>query len=267
MTVTTSGQGTVEKSPDETQYNHNETVTLTAHGSSDYEFDRWEGDLSGTQNTDFFTMNSDKNVHAFFLPSNEIITTPSKPSGPSVGSVNQVLTFSTGGAASNFGHAVEYRFDWGDGTRSDWDGETQSHAWSRSGSSFAAAQARCGTDTSVVSDWSSGTIVNITDTGIEKISTHDVPTQFQLSQNYPNPLNGETSISFHLPYSCSVRIDIFNVHGKRIATLANDIFQAGTYRVRWDGKRETGDFVTSGVYMYSMMAGDYQSTRTMLFLK
>jgi len=267
LSVIVNGQGTVSKNPNKTEYNHGENVTLTAQASENYRFDRWDGDLSGSQNPASLTLTGDKTISAYFLPSNETITTPSTPTGPSIGSLGQDLTFTTGGAVSSLGHPVEYRFDWGDGIRSDWGNGVQSHRWSITGFNYVTAQARCATHTSVVSSWSSGMVVNISDTGVESVSENGIPSDFYLSQNVPNPFNGDTWITFHLPHSCRVRVDIFNVSGKLICTLHEGATPPGAYRIRWDGTRPSGDPVPSGVYLYRIIAGTYCSSKTMMFLK
>jgi len=90
------------------------------------------------------------------------VSTPSTPSGPSSGCVGQTLMFTTGGASDSLGHSVQYRFDWGDGTYSPWSSSTSaSHSYSSPGPYEVKAQARCSVDTSVVSAWSSATIVTI----------------------------------------------------------------------------------------------------------
>ncbi len=88
----------------------------------------------------------------------ETITTPDTPSGPSTASPGQIVTFTTGGASSNLGHAVQYRFDWDDGSYSTWSpSPSASHSWSGEGNYIVRAQARCSIHTSVVSEWSDGT--------------------------------------------------------------------------------------------------------------
>ena len=90
------------------------------------------------------------------------VSTPSTPTGPSSGEVGQSLTFSTGGASCSWGHPVEYRFDWNDGTYSSWSSSsTASKVWSSPGTYEVRAQARCASDHSVVSGWSSAKTVVI----------------------------------------------------------------------------------------------------------
>jgi len=109
-------------------------------------------------------------------PPPETISTPTTPSGPSGGQLGQSIAFSTGGAVSNLGHRVQYRFDWGDGTLSDWSSSTEaSHTWGGAGSYGVKAQARCGAHPDVVSAWSAEHIVTIGHPP-ESVSAPDIPT-------------------------------------------------------------------------------------------
>ncbi len=83
------------------------------------------------------------------------VSIPDIPIGPSTGEIDQNLTFSSGGATCTLDHSVQYAFDWGDGTSSDWSASTSaSHAYTEEGTYYIRARARCATDPSVVSDWS-----------------------------------------------------------------------------------------------------------------
>jgi hypothetical protein len=87
----------------------------------------------------------------------ETVSTPSTPSGISNGLTSTSYFYGTGGSSSSEGHSVQYLFDWGDGTNSGWlpVGQTSaSKSWSSAGTYSVMAQARCATDTSVVSSWS-----------------------------------------------------------------------------------------------------------------
>jgi len=112
------------------------------------------------------------------------VSTPSTPIGPSSGEVGQSLTFSTGGASCSQGHAVEYRFDWGDGTYSSWSSSTSaSKSWGNPGTYSVRAQARCAVDNSVVSSWSSALTVTI--------SSNNPPN----TPTLVSPENGATGLS------------------------------------------------------------------------
>lgn len=105
---------------------------------------------------------SDIFLVAVVLPP-ERIGTPQAPAGPAGGKTEALLEFSTGGSSSNLRHAVEYRFDWGDGTSSDWGMASSTHAWPTAGSYTIVAQARCAADPVVESAWSALAEVTISD--------------------------------------------------------------------------------------------------------
>ncbi len=80
--------------------------------------------------------------------------------------------------------------------------------------------------------------------------------------NYPNPFNPSTEISFYLPQTSDVRLDVYNIAGQVVATLVNGVMEAGGHTVRWDGTD-----LASGVYLYRIQAGDYTDSKKMLLLK
>lgn len=96
-------------------------------------------------------------------PPVETISTPNPPTGQTPGNVSTSYSYSTVGAFSNLGHSLQYMFDWGDGTYSTWSSSTTaSKTWFIAGTYTVKAQARCATDTSIVSAWSSGLSVSMT---------------------------------------------------------------------------------------------------------
>ena len=94
-----------------------------------------------------------------------------------------------------------------------------------------------------------------------------VPEAYTLVQNYPNPFNPETTIEYRLPKADEVRLEVFNVLGQHIRTLVDVRQESGTYTVTWNGLDEEGLPVASGVYFYSLQAGEFQDTKSMLLLK
>jgi C1A family cysteine protease len=98
----------------------------------------------------------------------ETVTAPSTPSGPSSGSPATSYAYTTGGSTSSLGHAVQYKFDWDDGSDSGWLAEgttTASHSWSANGTYNVRAMARCVADTAVESLWSTTYAVTISTSG------------------------------------------------------------------------------------------------------
>jgi len=98
------------------------------------------------------------------------------------------------------------------------------------------------------------------------------PKKNVLLQNYPNPFNPETWIPFHLVQDADVSIRIYDASGKLIRALSLGNREAGIYvkknkAVYWDGKSNTGEEVASGVYFYSIKAGDFSAMRRMAIVK
>jgi hypothetical protein len=95
----------------------------------------------------------------------------------------------------------------------------------------------------------------------------NIPVSFALSQNYPNPFNAETKISFELPRRDHVTVEIFDMLGRRVRILADDFYDAGSHLVTWDGRSDSGESLSSGLYFYSLKSNEFQETRKMLMLK
>lgn len=89
-----------------------------------------------------------------------------------------------------------------------------------------------------------------------------VPENFALSQNYPNPFNPSTKIEFTVPTESRVRLDIFDLLGRRIATLVDEQKIAGTYVVDFEGSN-----LVSGVYIYQLSSGTQILSKKMVLLK
>jgi hypothetical protein len=71
----------------------------------------------------------------------------------------------------------------------------------------------------------------------------------------PNPFSGETRISFALPGAAKLRLSIYDVSGRRIRTLTDEIYSAGIHTVPWDGTDDGGRAVSSGVFFCRLVAG------------
>ncbi|MGB5531279.1 MAG: M28 family peptidase [Ignavibacteriaceae bacterium] len=92
--------------------------------------------------------------------------------------------------------------------------------------------------------------------------TYDVPTAFVINQNFPNPFNPSTRITYFVPKESFVSIKIYDFLGREVKTLVNDFLSAGSYEIVF----EASD-ITSGTYFYTMTAENYSSTKKMLLLK
>ena len=89
-----------------------------------------------------------------------------------------------------------------------------------------------------------------------------IPSEFELSQNYPNPFNPSTSINFNLPVDGKVSIRLFDMSGKEVAVLVNEVKSAGYYSVNYNASS-----LSSGVYFYAITANNFTATRKMLLVK
>ena len=107
---------------------------------------------------------------------------------------------------------------------------------------------------------------------LQKLLTALAPEETALLPNYPNPFNPETWIPYQLAESADVTLTIHAVNGILVRRLALGYQVAGIYQTRtraayWDGKNALGEPVASGVYFYTLTAGDFNATRKMLIMK
>ncbi|MFQ5605196.1 MAG: FlgD immunoglobulin-like domain containing protein, partial [bacterium] len=97
------------------------------------------------------------------------------------------------------------------------------------------------------------------------------PETFTLSQNYPNPFNPTTTINFTVPRKyiggVKVSLKIYNIKGQIMRTLMDEDKAPGVYSVLWDGKNNQGEWLSSGLYFYTVHVGEFTATRKMMFLK
>ncbi len=93
------------------------------------------------------------------------------------------------------------------------------------------------------------------------------PEKFALLQNYPNPGNPSTVISYTLARDSKVNLTIYNTLGQTVKTLVDGYQAANIYKVVWDGRDDSGKEVASGVYFYRLVAGDFSATKRLIVLK
>jgi len=90
----------------------------------------------------------------------------------------------------------------------------------------------------------------------------ELPMFTSLGQNYPNPFNVSTNISYSLAEAENVSLKVYDIAGRLVQTLVDEVQDAGSYTVTWDASE-----VSSGVYFYKLTAGDYTLTKKMNLLK
>ncbi len=104
------------------------------------------------------------------------------------------------------------------------------------------------------------------------VEAHDLtfvtPDDYKLDQNFPNPFNPTTTISFTLPLNKKITLAVYDILGREVRTLINnEEYAKGTHSVAWDGRNNQGQSVSSGTYIYRLKFGNYEHSRKMVLLK
>jgi hypothetical protein len=107
-------------------------------------------------------------------------------------------------------------------------------------------------------------VLTLDDTGIED---GELPLSFALRQNAPNPFRDGTAIAFDLPSPARTRLEVYNVAGRRVATVVDETCHAGRHTATWNGLDAGGRKVAAGIYFYRLTSGESSSTKKMLLLK
>ena len=107
---------------------------------------------------------------------------------------------------------------------------------------------------------------------LEALIAYEIPAETDLLRNYPNPFNPETWIPYHLSEDADVSLTIYDVNGALVRDIDVGHQTAAKYDTRskaiyWDGRNQFGEQVASGIYFYSLSAGDFSATRKMVILK
>ena len=102
-------------------------------------------------------------------------------------------------------------------------------------------------------------------TGVE--TAEDLPRAFALLPNAPNPFNPLTSIRFHIPNRGRIRVAIYDISGREVTTIADEVRNAGFFSETWNGTDHSGRDVGSGVYFVRMQAKGFHATRKMLLIR
>ena len=128
----------------------------------------------------------------------------------------------------------------------------------------------CGMNETPIDDWgvditTRGEITVLTD--VKQDSKNIISDNFVLSNNYPNPFNPETNISFSVPKVSEISLVVYNSLGQKVKTLVSGKMISGYHSVVWNGKNEFGNSVPSGIYYYRLEAGSNSITKRMVLLK
>ena len=105
------------------------------------------------------------------------------------------------------------------------------------------------------------------DTGGDEAAAGSQALQARMWPNSPNPFNPETLIAFELPWAAQVQLEVYDVLGRRVRTLASESYSAGTHSVMWNGRGDEGHPVAGGVYFARLVADGQQAVQRMLLVK
>ncbi len=176
----------------------------------------------------------------------ETVSTPTTPTGPSNGNTGTSYSYSTGDASSSLGHSIQYRFDWGDGSYSNWSSSTStSHSWSSTGTKNVKAQVRCASHTSVVSSWSSAKSVTISGETVSTPSTPTGPSSGNVGTSYSYSTGGASSSLGHSLQYCFDWGDGNSSSWSSSTSVSHSWSSAGTYSVKAQARCATHTGVVS----------------------
>ncbi len=189
--------------------------------------------------------------------------------GPDNGFAELPVEFSVNRARTNYGHWLEYRFDWGDGSLSAWSADTLAvHTWSKTGSYQIHVQGRCPIDTMLVLDANSIKIEIAAPSSVAGQPTAGpLPIDWDLQQNYPNPFNPTTFIRFQMPDKAHVCIEIYNLLGKKVKTLLDEQRPAGYHQIAWHADDASAQKLASGEYLCRMKTAKYEKYIKLLLIR
>ncbi|MCE1164235.1 MAG: T9SS type A sorting domain-containing protein [Bacteroidetes bacterium] len=103
--------------------------------------------------------------------------------------------------------------------------------------------------------------LTVPNVGISNIS-NEVPAAFELYQNYPNPFNPSTNIRFDVKNASTVSLKVYDIRGREVSAPVNEYLKTGSYSVSFDASK-----LSSGIYFYTLRAGDFSQTKQMLLVK
>jgi hypothetical protein len=102
---------------------------------------------------------------------------------------------------------------------------------------------------------------------VQYLGGDGIPRDYSLEQNYPNPFNASTVIKFNTKHDGHVRLDVFNILGQKVKTLADEFRHYGPQAVDWDGTDVSGQAVPTGLYFYRLVTNDFSDVKKMVLLK
>ncbi|MEW6195753.1 MAG: FlgD immunoglobulin-like domain containing protein [Bacteroidota bacterium] len=192
------------------------------------------------------------------------------PNGSKFSCSNCHVSPAGGGARNAFGQDVESRVTPG-GTENFWDPTLANIDSDGDGfTNGVELQDPNGT-------WTSGSIGNfslVTNPGNANskpnptsVENEFIALKYQLYNNYPNPFNPSTNIAFEIAQPEFVSLKVYSINGELIKSILNENLPAGRFENIWDGKDESGNQVSSGIYLYRLTAGKFDKSARMILMK
>ena len=122
-----------------------------------------------------------------------------------------------------------------------------------------------GSDTTMSND--GPRLLTLDVSGLLSVEESNTPNVFALHNNYPNPFNPVTNITYDIPEVTDVVLEIFNMSGQKVRTLINSQQEPGRYKIVWNATNDLGAQLASGMYIYRIKAGDFVSIKKLILMK
>lgn len=195
------------------------------------------------------------------------------PNGSEIACASCHVNPEGGGSRNNFGQDVESLVSPG-GSESFWDatlasldsdgdGFTNGDELQDPNGLWSEGTAQPGDNTLVTNPGDPNDFPAIT--SVDNLSER--PLLFELNNNYPNPFNPTTNISFSISENSNVVLTIYNSLGEKIRTLVDNYFTTGNYTSQWNARDDFGEKVQSGVYIYQLVADNFTDSKRMILIK
>ena len=194
------------------------------------------------------------------------------PNGSKFQCANCHINSAGGGARNGFGQAVESRVSpngqenfWSPSFASldsDGDGFTNGQELGDPSGTWTTGQPGPGIFSAVSNPGDFDSRPPTTD-----LITEEIPDSYRLMNNYPNPFNPTTKIVFEIPQNENVSLKIYNLNGELIRTIADKNLSSGHFEMEWNGENDLGNSVTSGIYIYRLIAGKFDRSAKMILLR
>ena len=104
-------------------------------------------------------------------------------------------------------------------------------------------------------------------TDVDDAEKVEIPSTYKLDNAYPNPFNPSTTISYAIPVSNDVKVDVYNIMGQKVRTLVNEFQTSGTHNITWNARNDDGVSVATGIYFIRMEASHFVATNKVILLK